>query len=140
MLEETTYRNRYGDNIRFEFIGEKTIKVTGYGPYYRIGWPNEYGKAYKAFLDESDKHGMELVEFEEFKKIVHDYNNESMRPYSQLVISNTNIIDMFDPSGGPYLHSGHDMREFFYKHKFPEPLIIKEFKTQEEGYVLIILK
>jgi hypothetical protein len=135
MLEETTYRNRYGDNIRFEFIGDKTIKVTGYSPYYRMGWPNVYDKAYEAYVAD---HGP--IDLEEFKKIVHNYENKDMRPYSMLIYSDQNTINMWDPSGGPYLHEGHDMREFFYKHKFPEPLIIKEFKTQEEGYVLIILK
>jgi hypothetical protein len=144
MLEEVTYSNRYKDQIRFEFIGEKTIKVTGYSPYYRMGWPNVYDKAYEAYVAEHAEHGMELVDFDQFKKIVHEYKDEElrlkMRPYAELVYSDQNTIDMWDPSGGPYLHEGHDMREFFYKHKFPEPLIINEFKTQEKGYVLIILK
>ncbi len=135
MLEEVTYSNRYKDQIRFEFIGEKTIKVTGYSPYYRMGWPNVYDKAYEAYVAD---HGP--IDLEEFKKIVHDYKNESMRPYSQLIYSDQNTIDMWDPSGGPYLSAGHDMREFFYKFKFPDPLIIKEFKTGNNDYVLIILK
>lgn len=140
MLKETTYRNRYKDEIKFEFIGDKTIKVSGFSPYYRIGWPNVYDKAYESFINEQAEHGMELVELEEFKKIVHDYNNEKIKPYSMLVYSDQNTIDMWDPSGGPYLSAGTDMREFFYKFKFPDPLIIKEFKTGYDGYVLILLK
>jgi hypothetical protein len=136
MLEEVTYSNRYKDQIRFEFIADKTIKVTGYSPYYRMGWPNVYEPAYEAFVAEHAEHGMELVEFEEFKKIVHEYKDEElrlkMRPYAELVVSNQDVIDMFDPSGGPYLHAGQDMREFFYEFKFPNPLIIKEFKTDKD--------
>ena len=140
MLEETTYRNRGGDNIRFEFIGDKTIKMSGYLPYCRMGWPNVYDKAYEAFVAEHAEHGMELVNFEDFKEIVHDYKNEKIRPYSQLVYSDTNTINMFDPPSGPYLHSGHDMRDFFHKFNFKDPLIIQEFKITGEDYVLIILK
>jgi hypothetical protein len=135
MLEETTYRNRYGDNIRFEFIGDKTIKVTGYSPYYRMGWPNVYDKAYEAYIAENGP-----IDIEEFKKIVHDYDNKDMRPYSLLIYSDTDTISMWDPSGGPYLDAGQDMRQFFYKFDFKEPLIIKEFKTGNNDYVLIILK
>jgi len=143
MLEEVTYINRYKDKIRFEFIGDKTIKVSGYGPYYRIGWPNIYDNAYETYIAEHAKHGMELVTFEEFKKIVHDSSDreryEKMRPYSMLVVSNPEVVDMFDPSGGPYLHAGQDMRHFFHEFKFPNPLLIKEFKTHYDGYVLILL-
>lgn len=130
MSTEVAYSNRYKDQIKFEIIDDKTIKVTGYSPYYRMGWPNVYDKAYEAFVAEHAEHGMELVEFEEFKKVVHDYKNEKMRPYSQLVYSDQNTIDMWDPSGGPYLHSGQDMREFFRDSS--KPLIIKEFKTDED--------
>ena len=144
MLEEVTYSNRYKDQIRFEFIGDRTIKVTGYQPYYRMGWPNVYEPAYEAFIAERAEHGMDLVDFDQFKKIVHEYKDEElrlkMRPYAELVVSNPDVIDMFDPSGGPYLHEGQDMREFFYKFDFKEPLIIKEFKTSKDDYVLILLK
>jgi hypothetical protein len=144
MLEEVTYTNRYKDKIRFEFIGDKTIKVTGYSPYYRMGYPNIYEPSYESFVSDRAEHGMELVDFDQFKKIVHEYKDEElrlkMRPYAELVVSNPDVIDMFDPSGGPYLHEGQDMREFFYKFDFKEPLIIKEFKTSKDDYVLILLK
>ena len=137
MLEEVTYTHRYGDKIRFEFIGDKTIKVTGYQPYYRMGWPNVYEPAYEAFIAERAEHGMDLVTFDEFKEVVHEYKDEElrlkMRPYAELVYSDQNTIDMWDPSGGPYLHAGQDMREFFHKFKFPNPLIIKEFKTGKDA-------
>ena len=143
MLEEVTYSNRYKDKIRFEFIGDKTIKVSGFSPYYRMGWPNVYDDAYETYMAEHAKHGMDLVTFDEFKKVVHEYKDEElrkkMRPYAELVVSNPDVIDMFDPSGGPYLHAGQDMREFFAEFKFPNPLIIKEFKTGYDGYILIHL-
>ena len=103
-----------------------------------------YEPSYESFVSDRAEHGMELVDFDQFKKIVHEYKDEElrlkMRPYAELVVSNPDVIDMFDPSGGPYLHEGQDMREFFYKFDFKEPLIIKEFKTSKDDYVLILLK
>ena len=146
MSKEVIYKNRYRDEIKFELLDNRTIKVTGYQPYYRMGWPNVYEPAYEAFIAERAEHGMELVDFDQFKKIVHEYKDEElrlkMRPYAELVVSNPDVIDMWDPSGGPYLHAGQDMREFFHKFKFPNPLIIKEFKTGKDAIdpcVLILL-
>ena len=125
MSTEVTYSNRYRDQIKFELIDDTTIKITGYSPYYRMGWPNVYDKAHEAYVADNGE-----IDIEEFKKIVHDYNNEAMRAYSKLVYSDQNTINMWDPSGGPYLHSGQDMREFF--RDSTKPLIIKEFKTGED--------
>ena len=44
---------------------------------------------------------------------------------------------MIDPSGGPYLHSGHDMGVFDESFK---GMIIQEFKSTPEGYLIIIKK
>jgi hypothetical protein len=125
MPTEVTYSNRYKDQIKFELVDSTTIKITGYSPYYRMGWPNVYDKAYEAYVADNGQ-----IDIEEFKKIVHDYKNEKMRTYSQLVYSDQNTIDMWDPSGGPYLAAGQDMREFF--RDSTKPLIIKEFKTDKD--------
>lgn len=123
------YRNRYRDEIIFDHKG-KTVTMTGYSPYFRYSWPNVYDKAYKAFVDDYAKHGVELVDFEEFKEIVHQYEDKElgvkMRPYAELVYSDKDTIDMVDPSGGPYLSRGMNLKEFFGRDY--EDLIIKSIK------------
>ena len=122
-MNTVTYRNRYGDKIQFEHIGNKVI-MTG-GSWFRYGWPNVYDKAYDAFVAEHAEHGMELVDFEQFKKDVHDYKNEAMRPYSQLVYSDKDTIDMVDPSGGPYISLGDNLNAFWPKGSYQDLVINK---------------
>jgi hypothetical protein len=129
------YYNRYNDKLTFEHQG-KTVEMTGHSQYYRVGYPNVYDKAYQAFLEDNAKHLIPLMEFKEFKKEVHNYNNEAMRPYSQLVYSDTDTIDMVDPSGGPYLVVGSNLKMFFRKDY--EDLIIKEIKTEIDKIIFTI--
>ena len=121
------YRNRYKDEITFDHK-EKIVEMTGHSPYYRIGWPNVYDKAYQAYMEDNLKHLSPLMSLKEFKKEVHDYNNESMKPYAQLVYSDKDTIDMVDPSGGPYISLGDNLKEFFGRDY--EDLIIKTIKTE----------
>ena len=44
---------------------------------------------------------------------------------------------MIDPSGGPYLHAGYDMKMF--DESF-EGMVIEEFKSVPEGYLIVIEK
>ena len=133
------YNNRYRDKIVFDHKG-KTVTMTGYSPYFRISWPNVYDKAYEAFVNDHAKHGMELVDFEEFKKKVHEYKDEElrvkMRPYAELVYSDRDTIDMVDPSGGPYISRGMNLKEFFGKDY--EDLIIKSIKTETDKIIFEI--
>jgi len=126
------YNNRYKDKIVFDHKG-RTVTMSGYSPYFRYGWPNVYDKAYKAFVDEHAKHGIDLVDFEEFKKVVHEYKDEElrvkMRPYAELVYTDRDTIDMVDPSGGPYLSRGTNLKEFFGKDY--EDLIIESIKISK---------
>jgi hypothetical protein len=121
------YKNRYKDEIIFEHEGD-TVVMTG-GSWFRYGWPNVYDKAYEAFVEDNAKHLIPLMNLEEFKKEVHNYKNEAMRPYSQLVYSDTDTIDMVDPSGGPYISLGDNLKGFFGKDY--QDLIITEIKFKE---------
>ena len=49
-----------------------------------------------------------------------------MRPYAELVYSDKDTIDMVDPSGGPYLSRGMNLKEFLGRDY--EDLIIKSIK------------
>jgi hypothetical protein len=129
------YYNRYNDKLTFEHKG-KTVEMTGHSPYYRISWPNVYDKAYEAFLEDNAKHLIPLMEFEEFKKEVHNYENKAMRPYAELVYSDKDTINMVDPSGGPYLTVGNNLKMFFGKDY--EDLIIKEIKTEVDKIIFKI--
>ena len=77
----------------------------------------------------------------EFKKAVHEYHPETFestplnKKYAKLVYSNTKAISMIDPSGGPYMHAGHDMGMFDDSFK---GMIIQEFKSVPEGYLIVI--
>jgi hypothetical protein len=112
--------------------------MTGHSPYYRIGYPNVYDKAYQTYLEDNAKHLIPLMNFEEFKEEVHNYSkNPAMRPYIELVYSDPDTIDMVDPSGGPYLTVGTNLKSFFGKDY--EDLVIKEIKT-EIGKVIFTIK
>lgn len=131
------YYNRYKDKLTFEHEG-KTVEMTGHSPYYRIGYPNVYDKAYQTYLEDNAKHLIPLMNFEEFKEEVHNYSkNPAMRPYIELVYSDPDTIDMVDPSGGPYLTVGTNLKSFFGKDY--EDLVIKEIKT-EIGKVIFTIK
>ena len=124
---KAVYKNRYRDEITFEHEGN-TVVMTG-GSWFRYGWPNVYDKAYQAFIEDNAKHLIPLIDFEEFKKEVHNYKNETMRPYSELVYSDKDTIDMVDPSGGPYISLGDNLKGFFGKEY--QDLIITEIKLEE---------
>jgi len=128
MKDSVTYINRYRDNIQFEILDKSTIKMTGYGQYFRYGFPNNYKAAYNAFLNGQLVHGVPFMSEEDFKKQIHEH--PELKRYLRLVTSDMSIIDMVDPSGGPYLCSGFDMKMFFTRKR--KPLIIKEFEMQPD--------
>jgi hypothetical protein len=107
----------------------------------RCSWPNVYDRAYDAYCADVDTD--ERMTLGEFKTAVHEYDKETFKStplakkYQGLVYSNTNKIDMIDPSGGPYMHSGHDMGMFDKSFK---GMIIEEFKSSPEGYLIIVKK
>jgi hypothetical protein len=132
------YINRYRDHIIFEQEGD-TILMSGYEPKYcRYGFPNIYTEAYKAYCDVvyevPDGQPMPL---EKFKEVVHEWRdgtNWIMKLFGPLVTSDTDTIDMFDPSGGPYIAVGMDMAHFGLEGK------IETIKFVEEKVVLTVKK
>jgi hypothetical protein len=64
--------------------------------------------------------------------LVHEYDDEKEtyvidRKYRELITSRTGVINMVDPSGGPYLKEGMKIMG----------KTIKEFKSNKEGYLII---
>ena len=121
------YKNRYGDVYTFTELESGNIQWSGDFKWCRFGWPNDYSKAWKKFQE--DYGGLS---FEDFKNEVHTYDDEKgeyvFADLLPLVTSKTDVINMVDPSGGPYLAEG---MEFMGK-------VIKEFKVNEQGYEIIV--
>ena len=131
------YHNRYKDKITFNHKG-KTVTMSGYSPFFRYGWPNKYDKAYSrylasAYIDANLKDNQILTE-EEFERALYidkaeDYNwhqNALYQLFGKYIYSDKDTIDMVDPSGGPYLTRGMNLKQFFGKDY--EDLIIESIK------------
>lgn len=126
------YGNRYRDNITFEHIGDEVIMKGG--SWFRYGLSNDYSVAYKAYVDDG---GTEPIEV--FEKLVHQYDEEAKsytelaRKYQSYVFSSKEI-NMVDPSGGPYISLGDNLKKFWPKGDYQD-LIIKsiEFAPNQES-------
>jgi hypothetical protein len=127
------YTNRYGDVFTFEQLENGNIQWSGNFEYCRFGMPNDYSKAWEVFKEEYGG-----TSYEDFKKNVHTYDEEKEQyvfpELLSLITSKTDIIDMVDPSGGPYISEGMDMKLFGLKG------IVKEFISNEDGYEIVIKK
>ena len=142
-MKKVKYTNRYNDVFTFSKMDDGNILFEGEFKWMRCGWPNVYTEAYEAYSADTDTD--EQMTMGEFKKEVHQavYDSEgkyvSMSPtsikYAKLVYSDKSKIDMIDPSGCPYMHSGYDMGMFDELFK---GMIIDYFKPTPEGYLIII--
>ena len=142
-MEKIKYTNRYNDTFTFSKTDDGNILWEGEFKHCRFGWPNVYTEAYEAYLADTDTD--DQMTMDEFKKEVHEsvYDSEgkyvSMSDisikYAKLVHSDTNKIDMVDPSGGPYMTSGMNMN--YIDDEF-EGMIIEQFKPVKEGYLIIV--
>jgi len=127
-MEKETYKNRYGDIYTFTSTGDGNILWEGNFSYSRFAWPNDYTAAYNAYLEKGG-----TMPLNEFKKKVHEYNNETKeyvmgRELISLVKSDTSKLDMVDPSGGPYICVGMELNK----------KIIVGIEPQEGGYLLVL--
>jgi len=140
-MEKVEYSNRYNDVFTFSKTEDGNILFEGEFKWMRCSWPNVYTEAYDAYCADVDTD--ERMTLGEFKGAVHEYDKETFRStpfakkYQSLVYSNKDVIDMIDPSGGPYMHSGYDMGMFDESFK---GMIVEEFKSSPEGYLIIIKK
>ena len=140
-MKKIEYTNRYNDVFTFSKTEDGNILFEGEFKWMRCSWPNVYDRAYDAYCADVDTD--ERMTLGEFKTAVHEYDKETYKStplakkYQGLVYSDTNKIDMIDPSGGPYMHSGYDMGMFDESFK---GMIVEEFKSSPEGYLIIIEK
>ncbi len=119
------YGNRYRDNITFEHTGDEVI-MTG-GSWFRYGLSNDYSVAYAAYIDDG---GTEPIEV--FEKLVHQYDDEA-KSYTELAkkyqskVFSSKEISMVDPSGGPYISLGDNLKKFWPKGEYQD-LIVKSIE------------
>jgi hypothetical protein len=135
---KNTYKNRYGDTFTFTLDDNGDILWEGNFEFHRIGYPNDYTKAYSAYLQDREGSDPEtLLSLEEFKRDVHEYQEDRyLYPeYVKLVESMPYIIDMVDPSGGCYLSSGMSLDFLGFKN-----CIIEKFEHISTGYKIITNK
>jgi hypothetical protein len=132
------YKNRYGDVFTFTEDENHNVLWEGNFKYCRFGMPNDYTKAYQAYLD--DREGIDedkIFSLEEFKLNVHEYHGGYYiyPDYVTLVESLKDEIDMVDPSGGPYIAREMKLDSFGFK-----DYVVKDFEKIETGYKIITEK
>jgi len=135
---KNTYKNRYGDEFTFTRDENHDILWEGNFEYCRIGMPNDYTRAYEAYLKDNDGK-KSLMTLNQFKDAVHNYDDETLTydypEYLKMVDSLTNEIDMIDPSGGPYITRGMSMDSFGFK-----GYVVKDFQKADTGMKIITEK
>jgi hypothetical protein len=137
------YTNRYGDVFTFTKQEDGDVLWEGDFKHCRFGFPNNYKRAYQQYCKDVGSKGVLPMHIEDFKKDVHemiyDENDEYVGPsgtcaqYGHLVTSDTNTIDMVDPSGGPYLSTHTNLYERFGDDEV-KGLCISSFESIETGY------
>ena len=130
----TTYKNRYSDIFTFTEDDRQDILWEGNFEFCRVSYPNDYSKAYNAYVHDGGN-----LSFNEFKKAVHEWDDETNRHYYPkyvvMVESLKDKIGMVDPSGGPYINIGMSLNSFGFK-----DYIVKDFQRIETGYKIITEK
>lgn len=135
-MRQEKYINRYNEEYTFTLQEDGNILWEGPFEYCRIGHPNDYTEAYYAYTSDGGELGLE-----EFKKEVHhfiyddiyDQTDIYVRPseicsiYGHLVRTMEDVINMVDPSGGPYLSTGMGLMG----------RIIVQFIPTGSGYLIV---
>ena len=131
--------NRYGDEFTFTPQEDGTILWEGNFEYCRFGYPNDYTKAFFEYTRDTGG-GISL---EQFRELVHAYDDEKEsfvledKKYRELVTSNNAIINMVDPSGGPYLTSGMAVESI--SEELTDMEIVR-FEPVKEGWKIYLTK
>ena len=142
---KATYKNRYKDEITFEHKGN-TVEMLG-GSWFRYGWPNVYDRAYEKYVEsalvDAGLEGNQILTQEEFEKILFITKDEDKyesnalyKLFGKYIYSDTDTIDMVDPSGGPYITIGMNLKEFFKKDY--QDLIITKIELKENKVTFTI--
>jgi len=139
-MKTEEYINRYGDKFTFTETERGNIQWSGNFKHCRFGAANVYDDAYNEY--KRDGGTLSMKEFiNEVHDIIRDENGDYVSPsrigqsYRELVYSDWNTITMVDPSGGPYITKGVDMKLFGFDGK-----IVNGFISNKDGYEIVIEK
>lgn len=139
-MKKEMHKNRYGEVFTFTPTNDGNILWEGKFEWCRFGYPNDYSNAYNTYI--ADGGMLELKEFiEEVHRSIYGTNGEYIGPsdmaqiYGSLVESKKNIINMVDPSGGPYLAGGMPST---MAHSEIEGKFISHFERIENGFKIIL--
>lgn len=140
-MKAETYKNRYGETFTFTPTNDGNLLWGGNFEWCRFGYPNDYTNAYGAYIKDGG-----MLELEEFigdlHRSIYDTNGEHIGPsdisrvYGPLVETRKDIIDMVDPSGGPYLAEG--MPSTMVHSKIKDKTISHFIPLSSGGYKIIL--
>ena len=112
------YKNRYGDVYTFTKQEDGIILWEGPFEHVRIGFPNVYKIAYQQFRKDGGQ--LNQIEFgEKVHEQIYDQDGNWLRKgpitedYGPMVFSDTDSINMVDPSGGPCLNQHTNLGTLF---------------------------
>lgn len=132
------YTNRYGDQFTFLLNEDGDLIMEGNFEHFRFGYSNIYGVAYREYIKDTNSD----ISLDEFKKLVHRYNDETgtweleTDKYRKLVVT-SDEYNMIDPSGGPYITLGMEAKLF---HPDTEGKIIGKIIMLEKGVKLVLIE
>ena len=133
------YTNRYNDVFTFEYNEKGNIQWSGNFKHCRFGVANVYDDSYNEY--KKDGGTLSMKEFiKEVHESIYDEDGNYVSPssigqaYRELVYSDWDTTTMVDPSGGPYISLGMDMKLFEMEGK------VTGFTPNEGGYEIHIEK
>jgi hypothetical protein len=125
-MKVQTHTNRNGTVSTYTELRNGNIQWNGDFEFCRVGYPNDYTRAWTYFKKEYG--GLEYEDFVEevfrFNELTSEYVFPDVVP---LIVSDEKTIDMIDPSGGPYMTIGDTI--------MGKEII--EFECNKEGYLII---
>ena len=133
-MKPQLYKNRYGDEFTFTPTEDGNILWEGNFQYCRVGWVNDYTKAWEKF-----QRNYGGLSFGEFKEEVHKYDDENNKfvydDIVPLITSKKDEINMVDPSGGPYIAKGMKSDPI---HEDVQGKFVKEFIQKDDGWIIVL--
>ena len=134
------YTNRYGDEFTFLLNEDGDLIMEGNFEHFRFGFSNIYGVAYREYIKDTNSN----ISLDEFKKLVHQYNDETgtweleTDKYRKLVVT-SDEYNMIDPSGGPFLDVGGTVFPTEFKNGPLSVGTISKIELRENGLFVEIL-
>lgn len=133
------YKNRYGEIFTFTKISRYEILWEGPFKYTRCAYDNDYKDAFQRYVKDGGELELDMF-IEEIHRSIFSGDtgkyigpSEISRKYSSLVSVDFNSLYMVDPSGGPYIGKGSEMKNISKKFRNK---IVQSIQPCQGGYLL----